>query len=416
MEENGPVFNMAVNQFRLISDMVDMTDGMREILSKPKRELIVNFPVSMDNGQVNTFTGYRVHHNLSRGPGKGGIRFHPDVTLDEVKAIDMRMSWKCAVVGVPFGGAKGGVTCQPKNLSSRELESITRRYATEIMPFIGPDKDIPAPDVGTNEQVMAWIMDTVTMNLGKDMPSVVTGKPLSIGGTLGRVDATGRGVALVVREAADKLNIPLEGAKVVVQGYGNAGYTAARILVESGCKLIAASDSVSTVYSSSGIDPVELNKYKIAHGSVSGYKNMESPSQSELLEIPCDILIPAAVEQQITNVNAANIKTRIIAEAANGPTTVEADEILYDLGVTVIPDILANAGGVIVSYFEWVQDIQHLIWSIDEVNNKLESLIINSFHQVLQKSQEQKIDMRRAALILAVQRIVDVMRVRGVYP
>ena len=328
----------------------------------------------------------------------------------------MWMSWKCAVVGVPFGGAKGGVTCQPKNLSSRELESITRRYATEIMPFIGPDKDIPAPDVGTNEQVMAWIMDTVTMNLGKDMPSVVTGKPLSIGGTLGRVDATGRGVALVVREAAEKLNMPLEGAKVVVQGYGNAGYTAARILVESGCKLIAASDSVSTVYSSSGIDPVELNKYKIAHGSVSGYKNMESPSQSELLEIPCDILIPAAVEQQITNVNAANIKTRIIAEAANGPTTVEADEILYDLGVMVIPDILANAGGVIVSYFEWVQDIQHLIWSIDEVNNKLESLIINSFHQVLQKSQEQKIDMRRAALILAVQRIIDVMRVRGIYP
>ncbi len=416
MEENGPVFNMAVNQFRLISDMVDMTDGMREILSKPKRELIVNFPVSMDNGQVNTFTGYRVHHNLSRGPGKGGIRFHPDVTLDEVKALAMWMSWKCAVVGVPFGGAKGGVTCQPKNLSSRELESITRRYATEIMPFIGPDKDIPAPDVGTNEQVMAWIMDTVTMNLGKDMPSVVTGKPLSIGGTLGRVDATGRGVALVVREAAEKLNMPLEGAKVVVQGYGNAGYTAARILVESGCKLIAASDSVSTVYSSSGIDPVELNKYKIAHGSVSGYKNMESPSQSELLEIPCDILIPAAVEQQITNVNAANIKTRIIAEAANGPTTVEADEILYDLGVMVIPDILANAGGVIVSYFEWVQDIQHLIWSIDEVNNKLESLIINSFHQVLQKSQEQKIDMRRAALILAVQRIIDVMRVRGIYP
>lgn len=414
--ENGPVFDMAVSQFRLISDMVDMTDGMRDILSQAKRELIVNFPVPMDNGQVSTFTGYRVHHNLSRGPGKGGIRFHPDVTLDEVKALAMWMTWKCAVVGVPFGGAKGGVTCQPKDLSSRELESMTRRYATEIMPFIGPDKDIPAPDVGTNDQVMAWIMDTVSMNMGKDMQSVVTGKPLPIGGTLGRIDATGRGVALVVREAAVQLDIPLEGATVVVQGYGNAGYTAARILAESGCKLIAASDSVSTVYSSSGIDPVELSEYKSTHGSVSGYKNMDSPSQSELLEIPCDILIPAAVEQQITNVNAANIKTRIIAEAANGPTTVEADEILYDLGVMVIPDILANAGGVIVSYFEWVQDIQHLFWGIDEVNNKLEALIVNSFHEVLRKSQEQKIDMRRAALILAVQRVVEVMKIRGIYP
>lgn len=414
--ENGPVFDMAVSQFRLISDMVDMTDAMRDILSQTKRELIVNFPVPMDNGQVSTFTGYRVHHNLSRGPGKGGIRFHPDVTLDEVKALAMWMTWKCAVVGVPFGGAKGGVTCQPKDLSSRELESMTRRYATEIMPFIGPDKDIPAPDVGTNDQVMAWIMDTVSMNMGKDMQSVVTGKPLPIGGTLGRIDATGRGVALVVREAAVQLDIPLEGATVVVQGYGNAGYTAARILAESGCKLIAASDSVSTVYSSSGIDPVELSEYKSTHGSVSGYKNMDSPSQSELLEIPCDILIPAAVEQQITNVNAANIKTRIIAEAANGPTTVEADEILYDLGVMLIPDILANAGGVIVSYFEWVQDIQHLFWGIDEVNNKLEALIVNSFHEVLRKSQEQKIDMRRAALILAVQRVVEVMKIRGIYP
>ena len=414
--EDQSVYDMAVHQFQTAADILDIDDGTRQILSHPKRELTVHFPVEMDSGEVKVFTGHRVQHNLARGPGKGGIRYHPDVTLDEVKALSMWMTWKCAVTGIPYGGAKGGVTCQPKTLSNRELEGLTRRYATEIAVLIGPDRDIPAPDIGTDGQVMAWIMDTVSMHRGFTVTGIVTGKPLSIGGTLGRVDATGRGVMIAAREAASRLGLPLEGARVVVQGYGNAGYTAARLLAEQGCTLIAASDSTSSVYSEAGLDPNDLKKHKSDSGSFAGYTGVDSPTPSELLELSCDILIPAAVEGQITRHNADSVKARIIVEAANGPTTPGADAILHDKGVMVVPDILANAGGVVVSYFEWVQDIQRYFWDIDEVNRKMESVLVRSFGEVMEVARTEKVNIRDAAMLLAIQRVVEAINARGVYP
>ena len=410
------VYDMAVQQFLTSADRLGLDEGSRRILSQPKRELTVHFPVQMDNGDIEVFTGHRVQHNLTRGPGKGGIRYHPDVTLDEVKALAMWMTWKCSVTDIPYGGAKGGVACQPKTMSTGELENLTRRYATEISIIIGPDKDIPAPDVNTDGRVMAWIMDTISMHRGFTVPSVVTGKPINVGGSLGRVDATGRGVMITAREAASRIGMSLDGARVVVQGYGNAGYTAARLLSELGCKLIAANDSTSSVYSESGLDPVDLKAYKDANRSFAGYPGVDTVTPEELLELPCDILIPAALEGQITAANAGNIKARIIAEAANGPTTPEADLILMDNGVLVVPDILANAGGVVVSYFEWVQDLQRYFWDENEINSKMESIMVRSFNTVMDIAEKEQVGAREAAMLLAVQRVVEATKARGVYP
>ena len=410
------VYDMAVQQFLTSAERLGLDEGSRRILSQPKRELTVHFPVQMDNGDIEVFTGHRVQHNLTRGPGKGGIRYHPDVTLDEVKALAMWMTWKCSVTDIPYGGAKGGVACQPKTMSTGELENLTRRYATEISIIIGPDRDIPAPDVNTDGQVMAWIMDTISMHRGFTVPSVVTGKPINIGGSLGRVDATGRGVMITAREAAARIGMSLDGARMVVQGYGNAGYAAARLLSELGCKLIAANDSTSSVYSESGLDPVDLKAYKDANKSFAGYRGVDTVTPEELLELPCDILIPAALEGQITAANAGNIKARIIAEAANGPTTPEADLVLMDNGVLVVPDILANAGGVVVSYFEWVQDLQRYFWDENEINSKMESIMVRSFNTVMDIAEKENVGAREAAMLLAVQRVVDATRARGVYP
>ena len=410
------VYDMAVQQFLTTADRLRLNGGIRQILSEPKRELTVHFPVEMDNGEIQVFTGHRVQHNLARGPGKGGIRYHPDVTLDEVKALAMWMTWKCAITGIPYGGAKGGVACQPKTMSLRELEKLTRRYATEISIMIGPDRDIPAPDVNTDGRIMAWIMDTISMHQGFTVHSVVTGKPVSIGGSLGRIDATGRGVMITVREAASRIGMSLEGARVVVQGYGNAGSTAARLLSELGCKLIAASDSTSSVYSEAGFDPVDLKSYKDANRSFARYQGVDTVSPEELLELPCDILIPAALEGQITEANADRVKARIVAEAANGPTTPEADSIMKDNGILVVPDILANAGGVVVSYFEWVQDIQRYFWGVEEINSRMESIMVESFNSVMDLAEAEKVGTREAAMLMAVQRVTEAITVRGVYP
>ncbi|MCH7622404.1 MAG: Glu/Leu/Phe/Val dehydrogenase [Chloroflexi bacterium] len=414
--EDTSVYETAVRQLQAAADKLGIDEGVYQILSRPKRELTVNFPVEMDSGEVQVFTGYRVQHNLAGGPGKGGIRYHPDVTLDEVRALAMWMTWKCAVAGIPYGGAKGGVTCQPKVMSNRELERLTRRYATEISIMIGPDQDIPAPDINTNAQTMAWFMDTISMHRGITVPGVVTGKPLSIGGTLGRVEATGRGVMIAAREAASQIGLALDGARVAVQGYGNVGYYAARLLAEQGCTLVGVADSTSGLYSETGLDADALRQYKDTNGSFAGYTGVDRVSPQELLELPCDILVPAAIEGQVTAANADKIKARIIVEGANGPTTPEADAILYDKGILVVPDILANAGGVVVSYFEWVQNIQHYFWDLDEVNQQMESIMVRSFAEVTELAREEGASMRDAAMLLAVGRVVEAMRVRGVYP
>ncbi|HLN11846.1 MAG TPA: Glu/Leu/Phe/Val dehydrogenase, partial [bacterium] len=352
----------ARQQFSAAADVLGLKRGVRDLLLEPKRELTVNFPVEFQDESVRVFTGYRVHHSTVLGPTKGGIRYHPDVTLNEVRALAMWMTWKCAVVGLPYGGAKGGVVCNPKELSRRELERLTRRYTTEIIPLIGPESDIPAPDVGTTPQVMAWLMDTYSMHRGYSVPAVVTGKPLAIGGSAGRVEATGRGVMIAAREAARHLGMPLAGARVVVQGYGNVGSIAAQLLAEQGCRIIAASDSTGGVYNEKGIDPSALLRHKGRTGGVVNYAAADGITNDDLLELPCEILVPSALEGQIAAENAPRIKTRMIVEGANGPVTPEADRILNAAGVLVVPDILANAGGVIVSYFEWVQDLQSFFW------------------------------------------------------
>ncbi|MEE9261259.1 MAG: Glu/Leu/Phe/Val dehydrogenase [Dehalococcoidia bacterium] len=407
---------MATQQFNAAADKLGLNDGLRDVLGSCKREITVNFPVKMDNGDIQVFTGHRVHHNVTRGPAKGGIRYHPNVTLDEVKALAMWMTWKCAVTNIPFGGGKGGVTCNPKSMSQGELERLTRRYATEISPLIGTVSDIPAPDVNTNGQTMAWIMDTIRMHRGYTEPGIVTGKPISIGGTLGRTEATGRGVMLTAQEAAKHLGLSFEGARVVVQGYGNVGYWGAYLLQQLGCKVIAASDTRGAIYAEQGLDTEELLAHKTDSGSVAGFPGSDSITDAELLELPCEILVPAALEQQITGENAPKINTKIIVEGANGPTTPEADAIFYDRNIMVVPDILANAGGVVVSYFEWVQDIQRLFWEKDDVNERLESVMTRSFDQVLAASQEHKTDLRTAALLVAVERVADAVKIRGIYP
>lgn len=410
-------FETAKRQIDIVAELIRLDPGIRELLKRPKRELTVNFPVRMDDGAYRSFTGYRVQYNMARGPTKGGIRYHPQVTLDEVRALAAWMTWKCAVVNLPYGGAKGGVICDPKHMSRGELERLTRRFASEISPLIGPEIDIPAPDVYTDSQTMAWIMDTYSMQKGYSVPGVVTGKPVSLGGSEGRAEATGRGCAYVIREAAGDSGIRVKGGTVAVQGFGNAGSVAANLLHdEQGAKIVAVSDSKGGVYRSEGFNPHELEEHKKKTGSVVGFKGAKSVSNEEILELPADILVPAALENQITKKNASKIEAKMVAEAANGPTLPEADTVLFEKKVTVLPDILANAGGVTVSYFEWAQDIQGFFWPLDEVNRRLERVMVQSYAEVHRVAMEREIHNRTAAYVVAIQRVVDAIQIRGIYP
>ncbi len=410
-------FETVKQQVDIVADLIGINGGIREILKSPKRELTVNFPVQMDDGSTRVFTGFRVQYNMTRGPTKGGIRYHPQVTLDEVRALAAWMTWKCAVVNIPYGGAKGGVICDPKHMSKRELEHLTRRFASEIAPIIGPEMDIPAPDVYTDSQTMAWIMDTYSMQKGYSVPGVVTGKPISLGGSEGRGEATGRGCAYVVREAAKDINLKVKGASVAVQGFGNAGNVAANILHdEQGAKIIAASDTKGGIYKADGFDPHAVEAHKQKTGSVVGFPGAKEVSNEEILEMKADILIPAALENQITAKNADKIQAKIIGEAANGPTVPAADKVLFEKKIVVLPDILANAGGVTVSYFEWAQDIQGYYWPLAEVNQRLETVMVRSYADVHKVAIEKKVHHRTAAYVVAIQRVVDAMRLRGIYP
>jgi glutamate dehydrogenase (NAD(P)+) len=409
-------YSMAVSQFDEAADLLGLSQPMREILRKPKRELTVNFPVRLDNGDVRMFTGYRVQHNITRGPAKGGIRFSPDVSIDEIRALSMWMTWKCAVVGIPFGGAKGGVICDPHQMSRGELERMTRRYTTEIALLIGPDSDIPAPDMNTNPQVMSWIMDTYSMHKGYSVPAVITGKPLAIGGSEGRLEATARGVQVIAREAMRDLDMAPENCAVVVQGFGNVGSVTARLMSDMGCTIVGLSDISGGVYNPRGINIHLALRYSREHGNLAGLPGAKSVSNSELLELPCDILVPAALENQLTRNNATKVQAHLIVEAANGPTTPEADLVLNERGITIVPDILANAGGVTVSYFEWVQDLQGFFWSEAEINSRLTEIMTRSYQAVHDKSISQQVSMRMGAYLLAVSRVAEATEARGVYP
>jgi glutamate dehydrogenase (NAD(P)+) len=386
------------------------------VLRECRREFTCHFPVKMDDGSVKVITGHRVQHNVVRGPAKGGIRYHQDVTLDEVKALAMWMTWKCAVVGIPYGGGKGGVVVDPKKMSRRELEAMTRRYTTEISVLIGPESDIPAPDVNTTPQTMAWIMDTYSMHVGYTVPAVVTGKPVSLGGSEGRNEATARGCVFTIVEAAKDLGVDLSGAKVVVQGFGNAGAIASQLMTIEGSKVIAVSDSTGGIVNEAGLDPDRVIVWKQEHGTVQGFPGARDITNAEVLEVPCDVLIPAALENQITAANVDRIDTRIVAEAANGPTTPEADRRLHERGIFMIPDILANAGGVTVSYFEWVQDLNRDHWSEQIVNAKLREIMVRSFAETLAMAKKRSVDMRTAAYLLAVDRVANATALRGLYP
>jgi glutamate dehydrogenase/leucine dehydrogenase len=409
-------FEIAQAQFDAAADYLKMDQGLRSVLRVPKRQLIVSIPVRMDDGRIQTFEGYRVQYNLSRGPAKGGIRYHPGVTLDEVKALAAWMTWKCATVNIPYGGGKGGVRLDPKQLSLGELERLTRRYATEIAPIIGPDRDIPAPDVYTNSQTMAWFMDTISMLHGHTELGVVTGKPLSLGGSKGRNEATARGTQFATRCACDVKGISLPKSTAVVQGFGNAGSISAKLLHEDGARILAVSDSKGGVYNDAGLDPVAVMKFKNETGTVVGFPGGSFISNKDLLEVKCDILVPAALENAITQDNVDRIKAKIVAEAANGPTTPGADKVLFEKGVFVIPDILCNAGGVTVSYFEWVQDLYGFFWTENEVNQYLERTMTSAFKEVHGTAESYRVDMRTGAYILAVSRVAEATRVRGIFP
>jgi glutamate dehydrogenase/leucine dehydrogenase len=407
----------ALQNFDLAADQLELDYDLRMMLKYPERALIVSVPVRMDNGHLMHFDGYRVQYNTARGPAKGGIRYHPNVTLDEVKALACWMTWKCAIVNIPFGGGKGGVACDPKHMSNRELERLTRRYASGILPLIGPDTDVPAPDVYTNSQTMAWIMDTYSMTKGYSVPGVVTGKPISIGGSLGRNDATGRGVFYTTLEAAKFLKMNLRNATVVVQGFGNAGTVAAKLLFDTGSKVIAVSDSRGAVINKKGLNIPELIAYKDRTGGVLGFPGADQlPSNDDVLYVPCDVLVPAALENSIRVDNAGKVEAKIIAEAANGPITPEADTILFDKGAFIIPDILCNAGGVTVSYFEWAQDTSHVFWDEAEVYARLEKIMKQSFADVLKLHTDRKVNMRLAANMLGINRVAEATKVRGLYP
>lgn len=409
-------FVNAQRQFDIAADILDLSPGLREILRVPQRELSVTFPVKMDDGSIRVFHGYRVQHNITRGPAKGGIRFHPAVDLDEVRALAMWMTWKCAAVNLPYGGAKGGVVVNPKTMSMSELERMTRRYASEISMMIGPEKDIPAPDMNTNPQVMAWIMDTISMHRGYTVPAVVTGKPLNIGGSQGRNEATARGLTFVLREAARHLSMRLDKSKVVIQGFGNVGSNTALLMHELGSTIVSVSEVDGAIYNPKGLSPEAVLAHRAEHGTILSYPEAQVISNSEMLELPCDILVPAALENQITSENAPRIKARLIGEAANGPITPDADVVLYDNGVFVVPDILANAGGVTVSYFEWVQGLQEFFWMEREVNAQLERVMTSSFQMVLRIAQERNVSMRTAAYLLSVERVAQATITRGIYP
>ncbi len=409
-------WQMALRQFHAAADHLSLKRGIREYLATPHRELVVNFPVEMDDGSTRLFTGYRVHHSTVLGPTKGGIRYSPEVDISEVRALAMWMSWKSALMHLPYGGAKGGVACDPRQLSLAELQRMTRRYATEISILMGPQSDIPAPDVGTNAQVMAWIMDTYSMHRGYSVPPVVTGKPIQIGGSVGRSDATGRGVMIATRKAARRRGVPLAGSRVAIQGFGNVGEAAARLLHDQGCRVVALSDISGGCYNPAGLDPRAVLQHSRQGRGLQRFPGAQAVSNAELLELPCDILIPAAIEGQITADNAARVKAGIVVEGANGPTTPEADAILAGRSVLLVPDILANAGGVTVSYFEWVQDLQAYFWSEAEINEHLERIMVSTFDRVAHLADARRVTLRTAALIVAVQRVADALLTRGIYP
>jgi glutamate dehydrogenase (NAD(P)+) len=409
-------FRIAQIQFDMAAEFLKLDPGLRQILRTPKRVLEVSIPTKMDNGQVKVLTGYRVQHNVVRGPGKGGLRFHPNVTLDEIKALAAWMTWKTAVVNVPFGGAKGGVICDPKRMSKSELERMTRRYASEILPIIGAEQDILAPDVYTDSQTMAWIMDTYAMTTGHSGHGVVTGKPLSIGGSAGRDEATARGLVAVVEEACKIKKIPLRGASIAIQGFGNSGSAAARLFAEKKAKIIALSDTRGGVTNSRGIDPIKAIRYKERSGTVVGMPGATRISNDDLLTMKCDVLVPAALENVITLQNAEAIKARIVAEAANGPTTPHADEILARRGITVLPDILANAGGVTASYFEWAQNLQGVTWDVEEINARLQKTMVRALHEMVETMRKHHVPPRAGAMILAVGRVAEATLVRGLFP
>jgi glutamate dehydrogenase (NAD(P)+) len=414
-EELNP-FEIAKKQFDLAAEYLELDEPMRRVLKHAKRQLIVSIPVKMDSGRVEVFEGYRVQHNIARGPAKGGIRYHPGVTLDEVKALASWMTWKCATVGIPYGGGKGGVVCDPKSMSRDELERLTRRYAFEIAPIIGPDRDIPAPDVYTDEQTMAWIMDTISMVRGHTELGVVTGKPIALGGSQGRAEATARGCLYTLREACRLKGVDLKGALVSIHGFGNAGANIARLIAADGARIVAICDSRSGVYAPNGINVEEALRHKAETGAVRGVPNTTEIPCDEVLEIECDILLPSALENAITLSNVGRVKTKIIAELANGPTTPGADLVLAEQGVFLIPDILANAGGVTVSYYEWVQDQSSFFWSESQVNKTLEQTMNTAFRAVYDTAQRYNTDMRTGAYILAVERVAEATRVRGIFP
>jgi glutamate dehydrogenase (NAD(P)+) len=409
------VFGDAIAYFNEAAALLNLDEGMRAILTHPSRQVIFSIPFQRDSGQIEVYTGYRVQYNFARGPAKGGIRFHPGVTLDEVTALAFWMTWKCAVVDLPFGGGKGGVTCDPATLSKSELERITRRYAAELVEIVGPDKDVPAPDVGTTPQTMAWFMDTYSMHVRQNVPGVVTGKPLEIGGSRGRVEATGRGVSLCALDEMERLGIDARGAKIVVQGFGNVGSIAAKMFADAGCTIVGISDVTGAYVNPAGIDIAGAIAYAQEHHSLDGYRGGDKVSNAVLLEQDCDVLVPAALEKVLTVENAARIKAKLIVEGANGPTTPEADHIFKQNGIIVIPDIVANAGGVTVSYFEWVQDRQGLFWKEAEVNERLKDQLIVNFHEVRRVAQTRNIAYRTAAYMVAIERVVASLKVRGVY-
>jgi glutamate dehydrogenase (NAD(P)+) len=403
----------ALEQFERAAEYLHLEPALREILRVPRREWTVHFPVEMDDGSTRVFTGYRVHHNLSRGPAKGGMRYHPSTDLDEVRALAMLMTWKSALMGLPFGGAKGGVTCDPRTLSNGELERLTRRFTVELAGVIGPERDIPAPDVGTNAQVMAWMMDTHSMLAGHSVPGVVTGKPVGLGGSEGRSEATGRGAATCIEEAARRIGLDVSGARVAIQGFGNVGSAVARSLHDRGARIVAITDVGGGVFRGDGLDLGRLSRYFQETGSVAGAPGTEPITNAELFRLDCQILVPAALEGQITAANAGEVRAKILAEASNGPTLPEADAILRERGVVTIPDILSNAGGVTVSYFEWVQNRGGLPWTLEEINVRLRTMMVQAFDDVWRLAAEHQIDPRLAAQILAIGRVADAIRTRG---
>jgi glutamate dehydrogenase (NAD(P)+) len=413
-KELDPLENARL-QFEEAAARLKLDPSFVQIIKEPRRATIVKLPVGMDDGSFRVFTGYRVQHSIIRGPAKGGIRYHPDVTLEEVMALAAWMTWKCAVVNIPFGGGKGGIVCDPSKMSKGELERLTRRYVADLIDVLGPESDVPAPDVNTNEQTMAWIMDTYSMHARHTVTSVVTGKPLALGGSAGRREATGRGVLFVVREAAKRIGLDLREARVIVQGFGNVGSVAADLLTKDGARVVGASDVKGAIQNPTGLDIPALLRHVAETKSVVGFAGSTPVDAKKLLELPCDILIPAALENQITHVNAGRIQARIIAEGANGPTTTQADKILNKAGVLVVPDILANSGGVTVSYFEWVQDRMGFFWREQEVNERLEHIMVNAFNDVARMADEHGVSFRVAAFMLAIKRVVDVIQVRGVY-